>query len=117
MLTSALNVQTNYYIIFELFDFFKVGVNLFKSISLCNAIYKLVSKVIVNTLCAFMPFVIHDSQSVFIKNILIIDNIIVAFEAFHSMDIGRINGSNYFAPKLNLSKAFDKIGWNFLGRL
>lgn len=54
----------------------------FRSISLCNVTYKLVSKVIVNRLRASMSSVIHDSQNALVKNRLIIDNIIVSFEAF-----------------------------------
>lgn len=41
---------------------------------------------------------------------LISDNVIVAFEAFHSMS----NGPNRFALKIDLRKAFDRTEWNFL---
>lgn len=89
----------------------------FKLISLCNVIYKLVSKVIFNRLRASMPSIILDNKSAFIENKLITDNMIVAFEAFHSTGIGRINGSNHFALKLYLNKAFNRIKWNFLEKV
>lgn len=75
----------------------------FRPISLCNVTYKMVSKVIVNRLCAFMPSIIHDRQSAFVENGLITNNIIVTFKAFHSMEKGRINGFKHFSLKLDLS--------------
>lgn len=81
----------------------------FRPISLYNVVYKLVSKVIVNRLNTTMNSIIHDAQSAFIKDRLITDNLMIAFEAFHSMQYGRINNTNYFALKIDLSKAFDKV--------
>lgn len=62
-----------------------------------------------------MPSVIHDNQNAFVEKRLITDNVIVAFEAFHSVQHRKLNGSNHFALKLDLSKAFDKVEWNFFG--
>lgn len=44
-----------------------------------------------------------------VENRFITNNFIIAFEAFHSMKNGKINGSNHFALKLDLSKAFDRV--------
>jgi hypothetical protein len=42
------------------------------------------------------------------------DNIMVAFEAMHTMD-KRIKGrEGYIALKLDMSKAFDIVEWDFL---
>lgn len=51
-----------------------------------------------------MTFIIHDSQSSFVENSLITDNVIVALEAFHSMSLGKVNGHNHFSLKLDLVK-------------
>lgn len=75
---------------------------------------KHVFEVIVNRLRSCMNSIIHDAQSVFVEDRLIIDNFMIAFEAFHSMQFGKINNGNYFAPKLDLSKAFDRLEHNYL---
>lgn len=57
----------------------------FKLISLYNFIYKLVSKVLANRLKKILSNIIFKNESVFMPNRLIIDNVIVAYEAFYSM--------------------------------
>lgn len=86
----------------------------YRPIGSCNKMYKLVSKTILNRLKPFMSSIIHDSQSAFVEKRLITDSFIIAFEAFHSMSPEKINGSNNFAMKLDLIKAFDMIEWNYL---
>lgn len=52
------------------------------------------------------------SQSAFVNNRLIIDNIIMAVEAFHWLKL--VKGSpksEAFALKLDMSKAYDKFEW------
>lgn len=58
--------------------------------------------------------VINDSQSAFVEKRLITNNAIVTFEAFHSMNFGKINRSNHFAIKIDFSKVFDRVKWNYL---
>lgn len=82
----------------------------FLSISLCNVVYKLVSKIIVNRLRGCMTFVTHDSQSAVVEDRLIIDNFIIVSEAFYFMQHGEINNSNQFALKLDLSILIERSG-------
>ena len=57
----------------------------FRPISLCNIIYKLVSKVIANKLKGVLPLIISESQSAFQSDKAISNNILVTFETLQHM--------------------------------
>ena len=61
-----------------------------------------------------MPNVISDSQSAFVPNRLITDNTIVAFKVLHRMRNKRIGKIRQMAIKLDISKAYDQVEWEFL---
>jgi hypothetical protein len=86
----------------------------YKPISLCNVIYKVIAKVLANRLKKVLPHIISSNQRTFIPGRLIIDNILVAFEALHTM-VARIKGKKgYMALKLDMSKAYDRVKCDFL---
>ena len=86
----------------------------FRPISLCNTTYKLVSKVLANRLRPILPSIITENQSAFILNHLISDNVLVAFEFMHYLNHKDDGKENYMSIKLDMSKAFDKVEWNFI---
>ena len=84
----------------------------FRAISLCNVIYKIVSKVIASRLKPLLNSLVFETQSAFVANRLITDNILIAFESLHHMKNNCSGKQGYMALKLDMSKRM--IGWSGL---
>ena len=57
----------------------------FRLISLCNVIYKLVSRLLANRLKLILPEVVSDSESAFVPGRAITYNALIFLELFYSM--------------------------------
>lgn len=86
--------------------------------SLCNVIYKVISKVLVAHMKPLSGKLIDPSQSTFVSNRLIIDNIIIAVDDFHWLKQGLGGRQNQmFSIKANMSKAYDRVKRQYLGSI
>jgi hypothetical protein len=89
----------------------------FRPINLCNVIYKLISKCMVNRLRGLLNEIISPEQSAFVPSRRITDNAPIAFECIHAIQKSNGRRGDYCAYKLDLSKAYDRVDWVFLQRL
>jgi hypothetical protein len=69
----------------------------FRPISLCNVLFKVVSKCLVNRLRPMLQDIISPTQSAFIPGRLITDNTLMAFECIHSIQTGAAGRRNFCA--------------------
>ena len=86
----------------------------FKLISLCNVVYKLISKILANRLKRVLATVIDESQSAFGPSRLITNNMLVAFETMHCIDQMKKRKEALMAIKLDMSKAYNRVEWVYL---
>ncbi|KAL0408606.1 UNVERIFIED_CONTAM: putative ribonuclease H protein [Sesamum radiatum] len=85
----------------------------FRPISLCNTIYKVISKILANKLKPHLEKIISPFQMAFVPGRNINENSIMSQEIMHYLHNKR--GKNgYMAIKIDLSKAYDRVEWPVL---
>ena len=81
----------------------------FRLISLSNVLYRIFSKVLANRLKIIITNLISEHQSAFMSDLLISDNILVAFETLHYMRNHNKGKTGFMALKLDMSKGYDRV--------
>lgn len=92
----------------------QVSMKDWRPIALCNVLYKIIAKVLANRLKQVLLHCISDNQSAFVPGRSILDNAMVAIEVLHFMKAKTRGDDRYVALKLDISKAYDRMDWNYL---
>jgi len=74
----------------------------------------LIAKVLANRLKVVLPQCISDNQSAFVPGRSILDNAMVAIEVIHYMKTKTRGGDGCVALKLDISKAYDRMDWQYM---
>ena len=87
--------------------------NHFRPISLCNVVYKAISKILVGRIRPLLDQLISPSQSAFVLGRWIAENQVLVKELMHSFNTRKVK-EGFIAVKVDLQKAYDRINWSFL---
>ena len=90
------------------------GLMHFRPISLCSVLYKIISKILVNRLKPVLDKCISKNQAAFVAGRQILDNVILVHEFLHHLKNKRNGRVGCMAVKLNMSKAYDRVEWDYL---
>lgn len=85
----------------------------FRPISLCNTIYKVITKIIVARIRPMLPKLISPMQTAFVPGRKGLDNVIIAQEVLHTMS-GKKGRMGSMTIKIDLEKAYDMLKWSFI---
>lgn len=85
----------------------------YRPISVCNVVYKVISKILASRLKGFIPTLVGPTQSAFTTGREISDNVILLREILHSFKQPSFR-DQAFCLKSDLAKAFDKMKWDFI---
>ena len=86
----------------------------YRPISLCNVVYKVISKILVNRLKPLLNTCISKNQAAFVPGRQILDNIIISHEYLQFLKNKRYGKEGFMAVKLDMANAYDRVEWPFL---
>ena len=89
----------------------------FRPISLCNVVHKLILKTLSNHLKTILPQIIMENHSAFKSDRLISNKVLVAFKLMHYLNHKKEGKDSFMSIKLDMTKAFDKVEWDFIKRV
>ncbi|PKU72704.1 Putative ribonuclease H protein [Dendrobium catenatum] len=84
----------------------------YRSIALCNVVYKIIAKIIALRLKPVMNIIVKDNQAGFLKYRVSTDNILLASDILYHA--GKRGNGNIFCAKLDIKKAFDSVSREFI---
>ncbi|XP_062085745.1 uncharacterized protein LOC133791852 [Humulus lupulus] len=84
----------------------------YRPIACCTSIYKCISKMLCSRLALVLPSLVNQNQGAFVKNRLLAHNILILQDIIKGYKRKNISPRCVF--KIDLSKAYDMLDWNFL---
>jgi len=87
----------------------------FRLMALANFKFKFITKILADRLATIMSFIISEEQRGFIKGRKIKDCILLTSEVANFLHKTTYGGN--LAMKINISKVFDTLDWNFLNKV
>ncbi|KAK5783847.1 hypothetical protein PVK06_038363 [Gossypium arboreum] len=89
----------------------------FRPISLCNVLYKILAKALVNRFQKVIGKCIDAAQSGFVPERQISDNVLLAYKILHTLKQKQMGKKGFMAVKLDMSKAYDRVEWEFIKQI
>lgn len=85
------------------------SIHQYRPISLCNTVYKLITKIIANRITYYIPQLISPMQATFTKNRRASDNIIISQEIIKFLYKSKSRKKKGMIIKIDMKKAFDQL--------
>jgi chitinase len=92
----------------------KIEANLitnYRLISLINYSFKIIIKLLADRLALVMDSLIDQLQTTYIKDRMIMDNVVCAHEVLYQVHVSKTKG---VMLKIDFEKTFDRVNWDFL---
>lgn len=86
----------------------------YRPIALCIVFYKIISKLLSRRLQPVLQEIISENQPAFVPKRAIIDNVLIIHEALQYLKRSNAKERCFMAVKTDMSKAYDRIEWDFI---
>ncbi|CAA7031134.1 unnamed protein product [Microthlaspi erraticum] len=86
----------------------------YRPIALCNVYFKIISKILTFRLQPVLNDIVTENQSAFVPQRAISDNVLITHETLHYLKTSKAKKRCYMAVKTDMSKAYDRIEWDFV---